>query len=240
VSPQTRPACEAILSDLAALGLRQCSLLVVPDHHGAGNFLEDPEFCEWLKVQAAAGHEIVIHGYYHLRSRRTMEGLRTIFATRVYTADEGEFYDLDHATATKLVTRAREEFQQLGLRPDGFIAPAWLLSEEAATALRDLGCEYTTGLGYVTDLRNEKTYSSQSLVWSVRSPWRRAVSVVWNAFLYRTLTANPLLRISIHPVDLQFNSIWKQIRHLVGLAMKDRATFTYERWITRERTFSAR
>src|SRR4051812_35745211 len=97
VSPQTRVACEAILTDLASLGLTQCSLLVVPDHHGAGNFLEDPVFCEWLKAQAAAGHEIIIHGYYHLRGRRTVEGLRTIFATRVYTADEGEFYDLDRA-----------------------------------------------------------------------------------------------------------------------------------------------
>lgn len=240
VSPQTRASCDAILKDLAALGLKECSLLVVPDHHGAGNFLEDAKFCAWLQEQHAAGHEIVIHGYYHLRSRRTSEGLRTIFATRVYTADEGEFYDLDAATTKKLVLRAREEFEQLGLKPDGFIAPAWLLSDEAAVALRELGCEYTTLLGEVRDLRNAKSYSSQSLVWSVRSGWRRWVSIAWNAVLYRTLTSNPLMRISIHPVDLQYTPIWRQIRHLVALAMKDRATFTYERWVTRERTFRAR
>ena len=90
------------------------------------------------------------------------------------------------------------------------------------------------------DLRNAKTYPSQSLVWSVRSAWRRMMSIAWNAVLYRTLASNPLMRISIHPVDLQYTPIWRQIRHLVGLAMKDRATFTYERWVTRERTFRAR
>src|SRR3954454_438938 len=41
VCPSTRETCAAILSDLAALGLRQCSLLVVPDHHGNGHFLGD-------------------------------------------------------------------------------------------------------------------------------------------------------------------------------------------------------
>ena len=240
VSPQTQAACDAILKDLAAVGLKECSLLVVPDYHGGGNFLEDPAFCEWLKEQDAAGHEIVIHGYYHLRGRRTSEGLRTIFATRIYTADEGEFYDLDAATTTKLVLRARAEFEQLGLKPEGFIAPAWLLSDAAAGVLRDLGCEYTTLLGEVRDLRNAKSYSSQSLVWSVRSAWRRVVSIAWNAVLYRTLASNPLLRISIHPVDVTYTPVWKQIRHFVALAMKDRATFTYERWITRERTFRAR
>jgi hypothetical protein len=92
----------------------------------------------------------------------------------------------------------------------------------------------------VRDLRNDKSYPSQSLVWSVRSGWRRLMSIAWNAVLFRTLASNPLMRISIHPVDLQYTPVWRQIRHLVALAMKDRATFTYERWITRERTFRAR
>lgn len=240
VSPKTRTACETILAELAALGLHHCSLLVVPDHHGAGNFLEDKGFCEWLQKQSQAGHEIVIHGYYHLRSRRTMEGLRTIFATRVYTADEGEFYDLDKAMALKLVTRAQEEFAQIGLKPDGFIAPAWMLGPEAAEAIKEHGCEYTTHLGDIEDLRSGKKYNSQSLVWSVRSLWRRVVSLGWNAFLYRFLSSNPLLRISIHPVDLKYVVVWRQIRGLIALAIKDRAQFTYERWITRERTFGAR
>ena len=59
--------------------------------------------------------------------------------TRVYTADEGEFYDLDRADAATLVNRGNAELRELGFTPRGFIAPAWLLSEEAETALREVG-----------------------------------------------------------------------------------------------------
>jgi predicted deacetylase len=240
VSPRTRDACTSILTDLASIGLTQCSLLVVADHHGAGHFLEDRTFCNWLKAQVQLGHEIVIHGYHHLRSRKTAEGIRTIFATRVYTADEGEFYDLDHASAVELLKRAREDFEKIGLKPDGFIAPAWLLGDEAARALTEVGVEYTTHLGSVTDLRTGQKYESQSLVWSTRSQWRRVASLAWNALLFQTLKENPLIRISIHPTDFQHSSVWGQIRHFVRRALRDRAPYTYERWITRERTFRAR
>ena len=54
--------------------------------------------------------------------------------TRIYTADEGEFYDIDRATARELVSKAREEFRGIGLDPRGFIAPAWLLGPEAEAA----------------------------------------------------------------------------------------------------------
>ena len=56
----------------------------------------------------------------------------------------------------------------------------------------------------------------------------------------RLNASNPLLRISIHPVDLEHRGIWKQIRLLVRQALRDRAAFTYERWIARERTFRVR
>jgi predicted deacetylase len=180
---------------------------------------------------------VVIHGYYHQRARRGNEGVGARLTTQVYTADEGEFYDLDRATAASRVTQAREDFSQLGLAPDGFIAPAWLLSAEAQRAVREAGCEYTTRLREVIDLRTGQETSSQTLVWSVRSGWRRGVSVLWNGTLFRLLRSNPLLRISIHPVDLQHRAIWAQIRKLVRRALADRAPFTYERWITRERTF---
>jgi predicted deacetylase len=237
VCPKNRAACEAILNDLQALGVPACSLLVVPDHHAQGNFLQDPEFCEWLVQRAQAGHEVVIHGYYHLRARRGDDGLAARVATQVYTADEGEFYDVDRATAVTLITRAREEFAQLGLSPDGFVAPAWLLSAEGEAALRESGCEYTTRLREVIDLRTGNRTKSQSLCWSVRSGWRRTVSLLWNAALFRMLGANPLLRVSIHPVDLQYPEIWAQIRRVVSQALRDRAPYTYERWVTRERTF---
>jgi len=235
VSPRTRENCERALTALERMGVRQCSLLVIPDHHRRGHFLADPAFCAWLKARADHGHEIVMHGYYHQRDRRAGESTMQKLTTQFYTADEGEFYDLDRPAATALVQTARADFQKLGLDPSGFIAPAWLLSHEAEAALRDCGCEYTTRLGSVLDLRHARLHPSQSLVWSVRSAWRRSVSLVWNAFLFRRLATNPLLRISIHPVDGAYRAIWTQISTLIAWALHDRISLTYQNWLSSTR-----
>ncbi len=236
VSPQTRVECAEILAELAGLGVAKCSLLVIPDHHRRGHFLADAECAAWLRAQAAAGHELVMHGYHHQRVRRAGESVAAKLTTRLYTADEGEFFDLDGATARVLVEKARADFRQLGVEPAGFIAPAWLLSAEAEVALRELGCAYTTRLGSVVDLQSGRVFPSQSLVWSVRSAWRRRVSRVWNALLFHRLAANPLLRISVHPVDLRHAPIWRQIRDIITRALADREPLTYHDWLTRQRS----
>jgi hypothetical protein len=235
VSPATRSACETIVAELTALGLKRCSLLVIPDYHHTGNFLDDEDFCAWLEAQVAASHEVVIHGYCHEREAQEGESLRDKLTTRFYTAGEGEFYNLGVGAAKKLLALARAEFREAGFEPDGFIAPAWLLSQEAERALRELGFQYTTRLGSVIDLQNDRHYTSQSLVWSVRSPWRCATSLVWNAILFKVTRNNPLLRISIHPADLAHPRIWRQIRRTIMRALENRYAFTYERWIARQR-----
>ena len=235
VSPQTRAECVPILAELAALGVPRSSLLVIPDHHRRGHFLADAECSAWLRALAAAGHELVMHGYHHERARRAGESMGAKLTTRIYTADEGEFFDLDRASASALVEKARADFRQLGVEPAGFIAPAWLLSAEAEAALRELGCDYTTRLGSVVDLKSGRTFQSQSLVWSVRNAWRRQVSRAWNAFLFHRLAGNLLLRISIHPVDLRHPRIWRQIREIIARALADREPLTYHEWLTRQR-----
>jgi predicted deacetylase len=231
VSSHTQPACERMLVELRALGINACSLLVIPNRHRRGHFLDDPAFCEWLKAQAQAGHEIVTHGYFHQRARRAEESTLQKLMTRAYTADEGEFYDLDQQSARNLVAKANAEFAQLGIAPRGFIAPAWLLGAEGEAALRELKIEYTTRLGSVLDLRTNTTYRSQSLVWSVRSGWRRLTSLAWNALLFCRLRSNPLLRISIHPVDIEHAAIWRQIRRCITQALITRIPMTYGRWL---------
>ncbi len=236
VSPQTDAASARILSELEQLGVRTASLLVIPNHHGKGQFLEDQALCSWLREVAANGHEIVAHGYYHQRAKRERENVREKITTRVYTAGEGEFYDLDSAGAGALLIKARAAFAQIGVAPMGFIAPAWLLSDGAQTALREGGWTYTTRLGSVLDLETGREHRSQSLVWSVRSAWRRIVSLAWNAVLFRAMRDVELLRISIHPVDLEHPLIWRQIRALVRQALVDREPLSYGSWLARKRT----
>jgi hypothetical protein len=128
VAPPTREKTARIIDQLTQLGVRCCSLLVVPNYHQSGSSFADAEFVRWLRQLEAAGHEVVMHGYYHARPVADHEDFRDRLITRVYTNREGEFYDLPYDEAFRRISQARDEFRNAGLKPHGFIAPAWLLS----------------------------------------------------------------------------------------------------------------
>ena len=235
VAPKTQEACAQIVRELTQLGVTACSLLVVPNYHGAGESCEDRQFVRWLRDLEAQGHEVVIHGYYHQRPRAGRETLRKRLLTRYYTRDEGEFYDLDYEEAFRRIASARERFKAAGLTPRGFIAPAWLLGPEAERAAADAEMEYTTGLTSIRDLRFGQRVHARSLVYSTRSRWRRAVSLAWNGGLSFALAGSPVMRLSIHPPDLRHSAVWNQITHIAERLANVRSTTTYCDWIAEAR-----
>jgi predicted deacetylase len=236
VAPATRGATEKIVAELSHHRVPVCSLLVVPNYHHGGSSTEDRGFVRWLQDLEAQGHEIVIHGYFHQRPRRNGESLRERFFTRTYTNDEGEFYDLDYEEALRRITQARSEFAGAGLTPRGFIAPAWLLGPAAERAAAEADMEYTTRLTGVRDLRSGDNFPARTLVYSVRSGWRRAASMVWNGALARQLAGAPLARVSIHPPDRNHPAIWEQILRLTDRLAANRTATTYRDWIAEKRT----
>lgn len=232
-----------MLKDLAGEGVSVTSLLVIPDHHRKGRIDDDAEFSSWLKDVTAQGHEAVLHGFYHLRPVKKGENLATRLITRSYTAGEGEFYDLSFTQASALLREGREALLRCGvapegsnfLKPDGFIAPAWLLGAEAERAVRAEGFGYTTRIGTVIDCHSEKEYAARSMVYSVRAGWRRGLSLVWNELLFRALRTAPLLRIGLHPPDWEHAAIRRHILKCVSLAARNREVTTYREWVADRR-----
>ena len=220
-----------MLADLATVGVGVTSLLVVPDHHHKADIDKDPAFLAWLREKQAAGHEIVLHGFYHRRVPREGDGAGKRLVTEHYTAGEGEFYDLGYEEARERMEDGREMLTGAGLDVVGFIAPAWLLGEEAEQAARNLGFAYTTRLGGVLDLRSGEWTRSQSLVYSPRSAWRRNVSLAWNAFLATRLRKNPLARLGLHPPDWNYDTIKTQALRLAREAAADRRVIRYRDWV---------
>lgn len=238
VSPVTRMRTGQILADLKSTGLNQTSLLVVPDHHRRGLVSRDSEFSRWLEAGCSGRHEAVLHGYFHLRENRTSDGPLKRLITRSYTAGEGEFFDLERSAARELLARGKEAVEACGVKVSGFIAPAWLLGEEAELAVREAGFQYTTRIATVSDFVSGSIHRSRSQVWSVRAGWRRLCSLVWNALLFQQTLEAPLTRIGIHPPDWDHPRIRKQILGLVGKALAARKAMTYEDWLSRMRTDS--
>ena len=228
VSPLTRGAVDAMLGDLKKVGVGATSLLVVPDHHRKGTIDRDPAFLDWLRARESEGHEVVLHGFRHLRESDG-GGLGRRLITEHYTAGEGEFYDLAYDEARQRLARGREMLAAFDVV--GFIAPAWLLGSEAERAVRDEGFAYTTRLGGVLDLRNGARTASQSLVYSVRSAWRRGASLAWNSWLAARLRSNPLMRLGLHPPDWRHAKIKSHALRLAREGAHSRRVIRYRDWI---------
>lgn len=231
VSPHTWEASEAMLRDLAVVGIRATSLLVIPDHHRRGTVSENADFQSWLRDQQSAGHEVVLHGFYHWREAGADDDWKCRLITERYTAGEGEFFDLDYAEARRRMGEGRRMLEDAGAELRGFIAPAWLLGAEAERAAKDEDFTYTTRLGGFLDLRDGKWTPSQSLVYSVRHGWRRTVSLVWNAFWAARLQSHPLARLGLHPPDWEYKKIREQALRLATEAAVERRVIRYRDWI---------
>ena len=207
---------------LAAYGITRSSILVVPEFHHRGSLLQDKNFCETVSGWQAQGHEIVLHGYFHDRRESPPENLSTVFWTRLYTNREAEFLDLPRETARLRLERGRALFESLGWRATGFVAPAWLMAGGLTNLLAEMGFAYTTRVGEIIPILPglNRVKSSQSLCYSTRAGWRRVASGVWNKYLYGRLRETDLVRLSLHPRDLEFPLIRRQIDQILRASLK--------------------
>jgi predicted deacetylase len=235
LAPSGRRVADKIISDLGRLGVRFCSLLVVPDYHRQEPMMNDRSFVSWLRDLESAGHEIDIHGYFHDRPRRSREGFREKFITQFNTRGEGEYFDQNYDEAFRRITSACDTFRAAVLIPRGFIAPAWLLSADGERAARDADLEYTTRLRSVLDLRSGDTFTARSLVYSVQNDWRRTISLLWNSGVFQMAQNRTLMRLSIHLPDYSFPAIWSQIERFINEMIPLRLPTTYRDWIAEQR-----
>ncbi|MCE0522244.1 MAG: polysaccharide deacetylase family protein [Methylacidiphilales bacterium] len=207
---------------LARYGITRSSILVVPEFHHGGSVLQDRLFCDVVSGWQAGGHEIVLHGYFHDRRESPPEKLSTVFWTRFYTNREAEFLDLPEETARQRLEKGRALFKSLGWRATGFVAPAWLMAGGITNLLAEMGFAYTTRLGEVIPLLPglNRLKASQSLCYSTRAGWRRFASALWNKYLYGRLRETDLVRLSLHPRDLEFPLMRRQIDQILRASLK--------------------
>lgn len=203
-APARSAGCEAVLRTLQALSERMgvrlpLTLLVVPRWHGR----TEPE-AAWtarLRTLSAQGHELALHGFTHQDTGPPALSPTQWIARRLYTASEGEFSALDHATAAQRLAQGSAWARAQGLPIRGFVAPAWLLSRPAWRAVAEAGFSHTCTLSRIVALPGGESLPSPALVYSTRAPWRRSASVVWNTWQGWRWRAAPLVRLDLHPDD---------------------------------------
>jgi uncharacterized protein len=207
---------------LADHGITRSSILVVPEFHHCESVARDAAFREAVSGWQAQGHEVVLHGFFHDRLESPPENIRTIFWTRFYTNHEAEFLDLPPDVARMRIEKGRALFESFGWRATGFVAPAWLMAPGLTNIIADLGFAYTTRVSGIIPLLPgvNRVKASQSLCYSTRAGWRRFVSGVWNKNLYGKLRETDLIRLSLHPRDLEFPLMRRQIDQILRASLK--------------------
>lgn len=219
--PGSQEVCARFLQRLRELGVGRATLLVVPRWHGGIACTDDPRFVGWLRERAEEGHEICLHGFFHRVETVTGNAAQRAVG-RHYTAGEGEFYQIDHATAAQ---RIRDGLAMLTaamqLSVWGFTPPAWLLSTAGRDALRAAGLHYTTTWGTVEVLQRSEIVAAPTLVWSTRAAWRRICSNAWVRFWGWRHQNAETLRIAAHPADFAHPAVERSLyaavkRHATG------------------------
>jgi predicted deacetylase len=220
--PGSHKAIEEQITFLAGYGITRSSILVVPEFHHEGSVTRDPAFCDAVTAWQAGGHELVLHGYYHDRAEAAPDSFSNFYWTRLYTAGEAEFLDLTMAEARRRLELGQLLFQSLGWRHTGFVAPAWLMARGLTDMLAEMGFAYTTRVNEIIALGKDgqRCTPSQSLCYSTRAGWRRVASGVWNKYLYGKLKETNLIRLSLHPRDLEFPLMRRQIDQILRASLK--------------------
>jgi predicted deacetylase len=222
VATSTRPACERLLRAIGDVAELPLTLLAVPRFHH-----EQPssDFEAWLGERQRRGDELALHGFTHL-DEGTPDGWLDRLRRRHYTRGEAEFWALSKADAAERLALGRDWFARNGWRLHGFVAPAWLLGPGAWAALAESSFAYTSTLRHIHALASGRRLTSQSLVYSSSSAWRRGASVVWNRAVAARQRHHPLLRIELHPRDADFAPIRRSWQRLLETQLARRQALT--------------
>ena len=225
VAPARWAGCVRVLTQLEQLAQEAgvalpLTLLVVPRMHGQQHM--PAAFLRWLKRLSRGGHELALHGLTHRDEAPAATGLAEHAMRRWYTAGEGEFASLDRSSAEARLAAGRAWAAGHGLPMQGFVAPAWLLSEPAWEAVQAAGFDYTCTLTRVVALPGRERLEARSMVFSTRSAWRRVVSVLWNGCLARHQRNAPLLRFELHPGDADDAAVRRCWSRVLAQALRER------------------
>lgn len=230
VAPATWPACERIIEAINQVGKIPLTLLVVPRYHTGAHSIGNPKFEHTLTERLARGDELALHGFRHLDTG-TPAGLYDLLRRRWYTASEGEFAGLDLVEALRRLEAGTSWFAANHWPIGGFVAPAWLLSRDAWRALQFFSFSYTTSLRRLYLLRDGVSVSAQSLVYSVRSAWRRQISKGWNTRLHARLADRPMVRLGLHPADAEHPEIMAHWQGLLRDLLRTRVPMTKAQYV---------
>ena len=163
VAPPYEAEIDAQLADLRRLGVSRPVLRIVPNWRLTYPISGCASFLAMLRRVAAAGGELVLHGYSHWSVGPPLGPAHRRWRASLFAGGVAEFQAMTYDEALEALAKGKAEMAKSGLRldhPSAFCAPAWLITPEAKRAVRDAGLRHLIGMFSSLDLRNERRLAS--------------------------------------------------------------------------------
>lgn len=217
-------------------GFLQGTFLVVPNFHGLVRLRPEDALVGWLRELATEGWEIALHGLCHYETPQPRSGplasrVLEYLISRWYTSGEGEFYRLSRQVARARIQKGLSVLEECGLKPAGFVAPAWLMGEEARLALGEFAFKFTTSFNGIYDLNYGTFYHAPAITFSSRSPLRANLSRVVVPALAKCWWGREMVRLVLHPLDARRPAIMEDIKRLCQKMLAFRSQVTIREYL---------
>ena len=226
VSPACSREVELALSLAHEVGVKP-SLLVVPNFHAKAPLGDAPAFVDRLRALERDGHEILLHGYYHLSGvaplvlggggRPAPSGLRRLYAQHVVSGSEAEFSDVGEAEARRRIEDGLRVLADAKLSPVGFVPPAWSMPPWMLDVLASFGLRFTEDHVRVVDPTSRASRRTLVLNYASRTPGRLATSVLGVRALSPLERLLPA-RLAMHPADMGFSLLRSETKTALAWA----------------------
>jgi len=238
VEPATFERCALIRDWLDDHGVERITLMVIParDLHPLAE--RSPDMVQWLIERERGGDAIAQHGFQHLRPRSARrrapgrvggpyQALRTLSRDR-----HSEFVGLDALETRRSVDAGRRVLKLAGIEPKGFVAPGYAYTPALRQALSERFQWWAAllGLHRPRPLEGSKGEHRRTLsppmTLASASGLRRAFSPA--LMRARGLLSGEVLRLDIHPADLERANHMLALEWLLARATADREAVTYD------------
>jgi len=218
---------------LKGFPIPRASYLFVPNYHGLHGAADHPEFIQWCRDKKPWEIGWFLHGCTHLDERAGQTVVSLSIKEKIkrclLTGSEGEFAALDRQSMLGKIKRGKDIFARC--LPDacleGFVAPAWLYHDGLFPVLREEGLSWTEDHGKIYHLASGKAWAAPVVTWATRSPARKYGSIAYNTLLIRNRRSAPLLRIALHPYDMDHPRTVSHIKNILNQAINDREPAAY-------------
>lgn len=229
VAPSTLGEVRWLLARLDDAGVERRVLLTVPAETGAGD-ADRSELEGLVRREAAAGSEMVLHGWTHRAAGPYRGSFGDRVRARLLAHRSAEFLALDAAEIAERLAAGRRWLAEAGVTPGGFCAPAWLWTPALAPAAREAGFRYLVGLRGLQRLDGRPPIGLPPIGYLGAGPVQELAWRLGELALWRPMAALGRTRIRhfvVHPQHASSSRDCARVLREVGRAARNGGAATY-------------